>query len=113
MLLYTPEADALRAQLRDVFGWRHVDAGDGWLIFESPPAELAFHPAQEVAHELFLICDDIAQTVEELTERGVEFVAPVSDQGFGLETRFRIPGAGELGLYEPRHPSPLAPYSGG
>jgi hypothetical protein len=113
MIVYAEDADAARAFFRDALRFPSIDAGDGWLIFESPPAELAFHPAQEGAHELFLMCDDIAQTVEELTDRGVEFVAPVSDEGFGLMTRFRIPGGGELGLYQPRHPSPLAPFSGG
>ena len=112
-IIYADDAGAARGFFRDVLHFPYVDAGDGWLIFESPPAELAFHPAQAVSHELYLMCDDIAQTVEELEGRGVEFVAPVSEAGFGLMTRFTIPGGGELGLYEPRHPSSLAPFSGG
>jgi hypothetical protein len=92
-----------------------VDAGDGWLIFELPPGELALHPGpgwgQTVGqHELFFMCDQIERTVEELERKGVEFVTPVSDEGFGLMTRFKIPGAGEIGLYEPRHPSPLGGF---
>jgi hypothetical protein len=89
-----------------VLGLDGVDAGDGWLIFALPPGELAFHPGSG-GHELFLMCHDIERTVEELEAKGVEFVAPVSDEGWGLITRFELPGAGEIGLYEPRHASPL------
>jgi hypothetical protein len=49
VLLYTPEAEALRAQLRDAIGWSHVDAGDGWLIFALPPAELGDEPRHDTA----------------------------------------------------------------
>ena len=89
-----------------MLGFESVDAGDGWLIFALPPGELAFHPGSG-GHELFLMCRDIEQTVEELKAKGVEFVSPVSDEGWGLITRFELPGAGEIGLYEPRHASPL------
>ncbi len=85
-----------------------VDAGHGWLIFAAPPAELAAHPADEDGrHELWLMCDDVHATVAELEGKGVEFTRPVADEGFGLTTALRLPGGGELGLYEPRHPSPL------
>ncbi|MGZ6868974.1 MAG: VOC family protein [Frankiaceae bacterium] len=74
-----------------------------------PPAELAVHPADESGrHELYLMCDDITATRQQLESRGVEFTEPVADQGWGLLTRLRIPGGGEIGLYEPRHASPLA-----
>ena len=117
LLLYTPEAEALRAALRDALGWDdYVDAHGGWLIFALPPGELAVHPgpgwAGEIGqHELFLMCHDLEGTVAELEAKGVEFVAPISDEGFGWMTRFRIPGAGEIGLYEPRHESPLAGFA--
>jgi hypothetical protein len=62
--------------------------------------------------ELFFMCHDIERTVAELKEKGVEFTAPVSDEGFGLTTRFKVPGAGEIGLYEPKHASPLDEFSG-
>jgi catechol 2,3-dioxygenase-like lactoylglutathione lyase family enzyme len=106
-ILFGEDAQAARAFLRDVLGFASVDAGDGWLIFALPPAELAAHPADSPgACELYLMCDDIEATVAELSARGVEFVRPVSDQGWGLLTAMKVPGAGELGLYEPRHPLP-------
>ena len=108
-IVYSRDADADRAFFRDVLGFPSVDAGGGWLIFALPPAELAAHPADAGGrHELYLMCDEIESTVAELQAKGVEFTAPVSDQGFGLLTSIRLPGGGELGLYEPRHPIPHA-----
>jgi catechol 2,3-dioxygenase-like lactoylglutathione lyase family enzyme len=107
-VIFTKDAEALRGFLRDTLGFTGVDAGGGWLIFALPPAELAAHPTDgDGHHELYLMCDDIEATVEELTGKGVEFTGPVSDEGFGLMTAFKLPGGGELGLYEPRHPTPL------
>jgi len=111
-VMFTSDADGLRAFLRDVLGFDHVDAGGGWLIFALPPAEIAAHPsAGDTRHELYLMCDDVEATVEELQAKGVEFTRPISDEGFGLVTAMRVPGGGELGLYEPRHPTPLTPSS--
>ena len=108
-VMFTSEADGLRAFLRDVLGLDAVDAGGGWLIFALPPAELAAHPSDgDTGVELYLMCDDIEATVAELAAKGVELARPVSDQGWGLVTALRVPGGGELGLYEPRHPTPLA-----
>ena len=107
-IIFSRDADGVRALLRDVLGFPSVDAGDGWLIFALPPAELAAHPAGEPSHELYLMCDDVTQTVEALSGKGVEFTRPVSDEGFGRVTAMRLPGGGELGLYEPRHPGPLS-----
>jgi catechol 2,3-dioxygenase-like lactoylglutathione lyase family enzyme len=112
-ILYAHDADAARGFFRDVLGMDSVDAGHGWLIFELPPGELACHPTEGrpgQRTELYLMCQDVEATRAELESRGVEFVAPVSDEGFGRLTRFRVPGFGELGLYEPRHPSPLAEF---
>jgi hypothetical protein len=107
-ILFTRDADGLRAFLRDVLGFPSVDAGGGWLIFALPPAELAAHPAEGTnRHELYLMCDDIAATVEELRAKGAEFSAPISDEGFGLLTTIALPGGGDLGHYEPRHPTAL------
>src|SRR5262249_58041619 len=104
------DADADRAFFRDVLELPSEDAGHGWLIFALPPAELAPHPADENdRHELYLMCDDIAATVAELSARGAGIAGPVTDEGFGLVTAIRLPGGGQLGLYEPRHPSPLGP----
>jgi catechol 2,3-dioxygenase-like lactoylglutathione lyase family enzyme len=105
-VIYTQNADGARALFRDTLGLDSVDAGDGWLIFALPPAEVAAHPAEETTdHKLYLMCDDIEKTVEELEDKGVEFTGPVSDEGWGLLTAIKLPGGGELGLYEPRHPT--------
>jgi catechol 2,3-dioxygenase-like lactoylglutathione lyase family enzyme len=116
-LIYAEDAEATRAFFRDVLGLHHVDDGDGWLIFALPPTELGIHPGpgwgkRTSQHELFLICHDVEQTVQELEGKGVEFVAPIHDEGWGLSTRFRIPGGGEIGLYQPKHESPLAEFGG-
>ena len=109
-VIFSEDAEALRGFLGDVLGFRSVDAGGGWLIFALPPAELAAHPAAEGGrHELYLMCDDIEATVRELKDKRVEFTEEISDEGFGLVTAMKLPGGGELGLYEPRHPTPLSP----
>jgi catechol 2,3-dioxygenase-like lactoylglutathione lyase family enzyme len=106
VIVYSRDAEADRQFLRDVLGFGHVDAGGGWLIFELPPAEVAVHPADTgPSHELYLMCDDVAATVAELTAKGVT-CGPVSDEGWGLLTAIELPGGGKLGLYEPRHPRP-------
>ena len=109
-LLYAKDADATRALFRDVLGFTSVDAGHGWLIFALPPAELGIHPEDEHGEgraELYLMCDTLESTLGELRSKGVEIARPVSDQGWGRVTAIRLPGGGELGLYEPRHPTAL------
>ena len=109
-IIFTRDAEADRAFFRDVLDLRSIDAGGGWLIFALPPAELAAHPTDgDAHHELYLMCEDVRATVEELSGKGVEFTREISDAGFGLMTALRLPGGSELGLYEPRHPSPLSP----
>ena len=108
-LFYSDDAAATRAFLRDILGWDNVDAGDGWLIFALPPSELGVHPG-EPRHELFLMCHDVKRTKAELEAKGVVFTGPIDDQGFGLVTRFKVPGAGELQLYQPKHDSPLPEF---
>ncbi len=106
-IVYAEDAEATRAFLRDVLDLPSVDAGGGRLIFALPPAEIAAHPSDTSGrHELYLMCDDIESTVAELKAKGVEFVRDISDEGFGLLTALKVPGGGELGLYEPRHPLP-------
>jgi hypothetical protein len=112
-LLYTPEADAVRKVLRDVIELPHVDAGDGWLIFELPPTEVAVHPTEmhpgdatgggTPHHELSFMCDDIAETVAELRARGVEIRGEPEDQGWGIAVTMALPGGLDVMLYEPRH----------
>jgi catechol 2,3-dioxygenase-like lactoylglutathione lyase family enzyme len=106
VILYSRDAEADRAFLRDVLGFSSVDAGDGWLIFALPPSELALHPTDaEQTYELYLLCDDVEATVADLSRKGVETTGPVMDRGWGLLTGLRLPGGGEVGLYEPRHPT--------
>ena len=117
-IVFAEDAEAARAFVRDVLGLTAVDAGDGWLIFALPPTELAFHPGTGWGlgvgeHLLFLMCHDVHHAVADLEAKGVEFVAPITDEGYGLVTRFKVPGAGEMGLYEPRHASPLDDFVDG
>ena len=107
-ILYTEDAEATRAFLRDVLELASVDAGGGWLIFALPPAELAVHPAEdgEARHELYLMTDDLDATLEQLRERGVTIASEPSDQGWGVLAAVEVPGYGPVGLYEPRHPVP-------
>jgi predicted enzyme related to lactoylglutathione lyase len=115
-ILFAEDAERARAFLRDVLELEGVDAGEGWLIFALPPAEVAVHPGSGWGrgpghHVLFLMCHDIEETVRELEGRGVEFVSGIEDEGWGRLAQFKVPGAGEIGLYEPRHPSPLTEFS--
>jgi catechol 2,3-dioxygenase-like lactoylglutathione lyase family enzyme len=104
VILYSADAEADRAFLRDVLGLASVDSGGGWLIFQLPPAEVAVHPADTSgATELYLVCDDVEATVADLTGRGVAIEGPISDQGWGRLVTITLPGGGRLGIYEPRH----------
>ena len=104
--MFTPDADALRVFFRDTLDLRSVDAGGGWLIFALPPAELAAHPSDGATGcELYLMCDDIEATVTALQAKDVAFRGGISDESFGLMTTIELPGGGQLGLYEPRHPT--------
>jgi len=108
-MLYSSEAAALRAFLRDQLGLRGSDVGDGWLIFDPPEADLGVHPAEgddgrpSGTAALSFYCDDIQATVAELKGRGVEFTDGITDQGYGLVTHFRVPGGFTVQLYEPRY----------
>ena len=109
-IVFSPEAEKVRAFFADVLGMPWVDTGGGWLIFALPPAELAVHPADgESRHELYLMCDNIQATLAELRARGVEVARDVSDQGWGLLAAIRLPDGSEFPIYEPRHPRPLRP----
>lgn len=110
-VLYTDQPEALRDVFRDVFGFKHVDAGDGWLIFALPPAELGIHPAEGptfesgARHQLTLMCDDIAATVDELRGKGVDVRGEPLDEGWGITTNLLLPGGVNVMLYQPRHPT--------
>jgi predicted enzyme related to lactoylglutathione lyase len=110
VLQYSRDPDADRAFLRDVLGWRNIeDASEkGWLIFALPPTELAVHPTDgDPVAEIHLMCKDIHATVEQLKASGVEITSQIEDRGYGLATGVRLPSGAEIGLYEPRHLSPL------
>jgi catechol 2,3-dioxygenase-like lactoylglutathione lyase family enzyme len=105
-IIYTRDADADRAFLRDVLGLEHVDAGGGWLIFALPPGEVACHPSERDRHQLYLMCDELDATIAELHSRGADISGDVVEERWGRLTSIRLPGGGELGLYEPHHPIP-------
>ncbi|HWI20936.1 MAG TPA: VOC family protein [Vicinamibacterales bacterium] len=106
MLLYTTEPEKLRAMLRDVFGFKHVDAGDGWLIFRTPPGEVGVHPAENGnagTHAISFMCDDIHATIADLRAKGVDVDPEPADHGYGIVTMMHLPGGCDVQLYEPRH----------
>jgi catechol 2,3-dioxygenase-like lactoylglutathione lyase family enzyme len=106
-IVFSPEAEKVRAFFADVLNLPSVDAGGGWLIFALPPAELAVHPADGPGrHELYLMCDDIDATLAELRAKGVEVARDVSNEGWGMLAAVRLPDGSELPIYQPRHPSP-------
>ena len=115
LLLYSADAEADRAFLRDVLGFRFVDVGHGWLIFGLPPAEVGVHPgdgtfAQQHAGKkmlgavVYLMCDDVAAEVERLAELGVR-CTDIEMANWGLATSIPMPGGGSIGLYQPSHPT--------
>jgi predicted enzyme related to lactoylglutathione lyase len=108
-IVYSRQADKVKAFLGAVLGFASVDAGDDWPIFAGPPLEIAVHPTEgEPGHELYFMCDDIYGALAKLAAHGVEIAQPVVDRGWGLAAQLRLPGGEEIGMYEPRHPSPIA-----
>jgi catechol 2,3-dioxygenase-like lactoylglutathione lyase family enzyme len=107
VIVSSRDAEADRRFFREILGFDSVDAGHGWLIFALPPAEVAVHPTDTTpGHELYLMCDDVTTERERLEARGVR-CADIVEARWGLVTRFSLPGGAEVGLYEPRHPSPV------
>jgi len=112
-VIYSTNADADRAFLRDVLKLPNVEAGGGYLIFGLPPAEVAVHPSDKNGgHELYLMCAAVEALIAEMKQRDIG-CTPVQDQGWGLLTRLTLPGGGALGVYQPRHarPTGMAPQS--
>lgn len=104
-ILYSTDADADRAFLRDTLGFPHVDAGGGWLIFQLPPAELGVHPVDGAPQtELYVMCDDLEATLAELAAKGVAAVGERTEARWGVRAYIGLPSGARLGLYEPRHP---------
>ncbi|MGA9389028.1 MAG: VOC family protein [Candidatus Sulfotelmatobacter sp.] len=122
VVIYSKDSEADRAFFRDVLKFACVDAGHGWLIFAMPPMEAAFHDSEKhesekhdsanhdsnsnSRHELYFMCDDIAATLKDLKSKNVK-VSEVSEQRWGKLATFALPGGGQIGVYEPKHPSPL------
>jgi catechol 2,3-dioxygenase-like lactoylglutathione lyase family enzyme len=108
VIIYSKDAEADRAFFRDVLGFKSVDAGHGWLIFALPPAEAAVHPADaDAAHELYLMCDDLDGEIAALKAKGVA-CSEVQKARWGAITHISLPGGGQVGLYQPKHPTALA-----
>jgi len=107
MVIYSKDADADRAFFRDVLGFKAVDAGHGWLIFALPPGEAAFHPSEKNGpHELYFLCDNLKSEMAALAKKGVA-CSEVHEERWGSITRIRMPSGGEIGLYQPKHPTAL------
>jgi hypothetical protein len=107
VILYSKDADADRAFFRDVLKYRHADAGHGWLIFALPPAEVAVHPSHENdVHELYLMCDDVHALVGSMASKGIA-ASPVHEERWGSITHVTLPSGSKLGIYQPKHASPL------
>ncbi len=107
VIIHTKNADADRAFFRDVLGFMSVDAGHGWLIFALPPGEAAFHPSDKNGpHELYFMCDNLTSEMAALAKRGVTCSA-VHEERWGSMTHIQLPGGGEIGLYQPKHPTAL------
>ena len=108
IVLFSKDADADRVFLREVLGLRSVDAGHGWLIFALPPAEVAVHPAETPGgHELYFMCDDLKAEISTLQAKGIQ-CSDVQEARWGSITHVRLPGGGEVGLYQPKHPLAIA-----
>jgi catechol 2,3-dioxygenase-like lactoylglutathione lyase family enzyme len=117
LLIYSDDAEATRAFLRDVLGWQYVEepGAPGWLIFKSGPSEVGVHPTHQTyegttydhpRHQsISLMCDDLQATMEELQGRGAEFGGPVAEEGWGRTVLLKVPGADDITVYEPRHPT--------
>jgi len=106
IVVHSKNAEADRAFFRDVLGLKSVDAGHGWLIFALPPAEVAFHPSEEETHELYFMCDDLKAEIASLARKGVK-CSKVEEARWGSITKMGLPGGGNVGLYQPKHPTAL------
>jgi catechol 2,3-dioxygenase-like lactoylglutathione lyase family enzyme len=107
IILYSKNAEADRAFFRDILEFKSVDAGHGWLIFALPPAEAAVHPADENGgHELYLMCDDLKAEIASLAKKNVK-CSEVQEARWGSTTKIHLPGGGEVGLYQPKHPTAI------
>jgi catechol 2,3-dioxygenase-like lactoylglutathione lyase family enzyme len=115
-LVYAEDPDAARAFFRDVLDFPVSDTSGGWLIFKTGPSELAVHPSSwehegasggtDQHFDVSLICDDLEKTMQELIDKGAEFAGHPVEQGWGRTVPLKVPGAGEIMLYEPKYDPP-------
>jgi hypothetical protein len=104
VIVYSKNAEADRAFFRDVLRFPSVDAGDGWLIFALPPAEVAIHPSEtNGAHEMYFTCENVKKEISALAKKGVR-CSRLKEASWGSVTTIRLPGGGQIGLYQPKHP---------
>jgi catechol 2,3-dioxygenase-like lactoylglutathione lyase family enzyme len=104
VIIYSQDAEADRAFLRDAIGLPNVDTGGGWLIFKLPPAEIAVHPTDgPPTHELYFMCDDLAGTLDKLKAAGATVSSSPSDQRWGVVAEIALPSGARIGVYQPRH----------
>ena len=114
IIVYSRDADADRMFFKDMLGFDSVDAGHGCLIFKLPPAEAAFHPSESDAaspsekdrHELYFMCTDLKAEMAALKSKGVH-CSQIQEARWGSITMIRLPGGGEIGLYQPKHPTAI------
>jgi hypothetical protein len=117
VLLYSKNPEADRAFVRDVLQFKTIDIGHGWLIFGLPPAEMAVHPddagfTQTHANHtmmgavVYLMCDDLAAEVQALERKGVK-CTEIDTAPWGVKTTIPLPSGGEIGLYQPHHPTAI------
>lgn len=115
VLVYSDNAEADRAFFRDVLNWSFVDAGHSWLIFKLPAAEAAVHPTamdkrsipaghRMLGASLFLMCDDLAEQIKVLKAKSVA-CSKMTEENWGYLTSITLPSGGEIGLYQPKHPT--------
>jgi len=113
VLLYSKDAEADRKFFGDVLGFKAVDVGGGWLIFRTPPTEMAVHPQDGGSRQshaghamngavVYLMCDDLQKTVKALERKKVK-CTEVEEEDWGIRTTIRLPSGGEIGLYQPTH----------
>lgn len=117
VLLYSDNPEADRAFFRDILGFAAVDAGGGWLIFALPPAEAGIHPSDGEKRQLhggrrllssvlYLMCDNLPALMKSLNDKGVS-CSPAEEEDWGIKTTIKLPSGGEIGLYQPTHPTAL------
>ncbi len=105
-IIYSAQPEQDRAFFKDVLKFPHVDVGGGWLIFKTPPAEVAIHPAQQSGkQEFYLMCEDIEKFVQLMQETNI-LCTSIHEEFWGRLVDITLPGGGVLGVYQPLHASP-------